>query len=81
MSLNYREKDALSNHIILIFLTLVILIPIIILLFNSVKPKAEFGFSPLGFPNEIRLMNYIFIQAKLVTKPATGPIIALFKQR
>ena len=46
MSLNYREKDALSNHIILIFLTLVILIPIIILLFNSVKPKAEFGFNP-----------------------------------
>lgn len=59
MSLNYREKDALSNHIILIFLTLVILIPIIILLFNSVKPKAEFGFNPLGFPNEIRLMNYV----------------------
>ena len=25
---------------------------------NSIKPSSEFGANPLGFPNEIRLMNY-----------------------
>ena len=52
------KKFPIANHIILSILALTIILPITILLFNSVKPKAEIGINPLGFPNEIRLRNY-----------------------
>ena len=52
------RKLPISNHVILTILALSIILPIAILFFNSIKPRAEIGLNPLGFPNEIRLENY-----------------------
>ncbi len=54
----YNKKGALFNHLILILLSLSIILPLVVLFFNSLKPQAELGVNPLGFPNEIRLENY-----------------------
>ncbi|OUV97799.1 MAG: hypothetical protein CBD02_02530 [Candidatus Pelagibacter sp. TMED142] len=54
----YNKKGALFNHLILILLSLSIILPLVVLFFNSLKPQAELGANPLGFPNEIRLENY-----------------------
>lgn len=57
-SMIYNKKGALFNHLILILLSLSIILPLVVLFFNSLKPQAELGANPLGFPNEIRLENY-----------------------
>lgn len=54
----FKQKAAITNHIILIILALTIILPILVLVFNSIKPQAEFGTNPLGFPHKPRLMNY-----------------------
>ena len=51
-------KAAIGNHVILMLLALIIILPILVLLFNSIKPDEEFGVNPLGFPQTVRLMNY-----------------------
>ncbi len=52
------KKFPIANHVILSILALIIILPVTILLFNSVKPKAEIGINPLGFPHEMRFQNY-----------------------
>ena len=54
----HRKRNVFFNHLILITLSLTIVLPLAILFFNSIKPQAELGINPLGFPSEIRLMNY-----------------------
>ena len=54
----FKKREGLFNHIILMILAMTIILPLLVLLFNSVKPQSEFATNPLGFPNEIRLMNY-----------------------
>ena len=54
----FRQRSSYINHAILIFMALTIILPLLVLAFNSIKPSSEFGANPLGFPNEIRLMNY-----------------------
>ena len=53
-----KTKAAIGNHVILMLLALIIILPILVLLFNSIKPDEEFGVNPLGFPETVRLMNY-----------------------
>ena len=55
---SFKTRDKIFNHVILILLSLSIILPLAVLFFNSIKPQAELGINPLGFPNEIRLMNY-----------------------
>ena len=54
----FKKREGLFNHIILMILAMTIILPLLVLLFNSIKPQSEFATNPLGFPNEIRLMNY-----------------------
>ena len=54
----FRQRSSYVNHVILFSFALVIILPCLVLIFNSIKPSSEFGANPLGFPNEIRLMNY-----------------------
>ena len=56
--LSQRNQGNIFNHTILILLSLSIILPLAVLFFNSIKPQSEFGMNPLGFPYEIRLMNY-----------------------
>ena len=53
-----KLRGAISNHIILMVLALTIILPIMVLVFNSIKPDEEFGINPLGFPETVRVMNY-----------------------
>ena len=53
-----KLRGAVSNHIILMVLALTIILPIMVLVFNSIKPDEEFGINPLGFPEKVRVMNY-----------------------
>ncbi len=57
-TISYSNRDKIFNHMILILLSLSIILPIAVLFFNSIKPHVELGTNPLGFPSEIRLMNY-----------------------
>ena len=54
----FKRNEGIFNHIILMILALTIILPLSVLFFNSIKPQSEFGTNPLGFPKEIRLMNY-----------------------
>ena len=54
----FKKREGLFNHLILMILAMTIILPLLVLLFNSKKPQSEFATNPLGFPNEIRLMNY-----------------------
>ena len=54
----FKKREGLFNHLILMILAMTIILPLLVLLFNSIKPQSEFGTNPLGFPKEIRLMNY-----------------------
>ena len=54
----FRQRSSYINHSILFFMALTIILPLLVLIFNSIKPVEEFGSNPLGFPSEIRLMNY-----------------------
>jgi len=54
----FKKREGLFNHLILMILAMTIILPLLVLLFNSIKPQSEFATNPLGFPNEIRLMNY-----------------------
>jgi raffinose/stachyose/melibiose transport system permease protein len=53
-----RAQSTIPNYIILMLLTFFALIPIVILLMNSVKSTPEIGRNPLGFPQKIILENY-----------------------
>lgn len=46
------------NHTILIILVAFALLPILVMVFNSLKTNAEIGLNPLGLPSEIHLENY-----------------------
>ena len=54
----FRQRSSYINHVILFTFALVIILPCLVLIFNSIKPTSEFGSNPLGFPKEIRIMNY-----------------------
>tara|TARA_B100001175_G_scaffold9539_1_gene7537 strand:- start:99 stop:941 length:843 start_codon:yes stop_codon:yes gene_type:complete len=54
----FRQRSSYINHVILFSFALVIILPCLVLIFNSIKPTSEFGSNPLGFPNDIRIMNY-----------------------
>ena len=56
--LKTKNRGKIVNHVILILLSLSIILPLLVLFFNSIKPQAELGINPLGFPSEVRLMNY-----------------------
>jgi len=53
-----RAQSTIPNYIILVLLTLFALVPIVILLMNSVKSTPEIGRNPLGFPQNVILENY-----------------------
>ena len=55
---NFRRKEAIPNHFILILFALLAVLPILVLFFNSIKPFSEFGLNPLGPPSEVRLQNF-----------------------
>ena len=49
----YRSREVISNYIILIIFALIAILPLAVLIFNSIKPQMEFGVNPLGPPSEI----------------------------
>ena len=53
-----RVQSTLPNYIILVLLTFFALVPIVILLMNSVKSTPEIGRNPLGFPQKVIWENY-----------------------
>ena len=58
MTRRSREPNSIFNHVILILLAAFALTPMFVLLFNSVKTRAEIGQNPLGPPQEIHLENF-----------------------
>ena len=64
----FRQRSSYINHSILFFMALTIILPLLVLIFNSIKPVEEFGTNPLGFPSEIRLMNYQEVVLKTFVK-------------
>lgn len=57
----FKEKRPpllVFNHTVLVLMVAFALLPILVLLFNSVKTNAEIGLNPLGFPSEIHLENF-----------------------
>jgi raffinose/stachyose/melibiose transport system permease protein len=53
-----RAQSTIPNYIILLLLTFFALVPIVILLMNSVKSTPEIGRNPLGLPQHVILGNY-----------------------
>lgn len=59
MSLSkFKKRNALFNHFVLMLLALSIILPILILFFNSLKPQSELLTNPLGAPMTLRFTNY-----------------------
>ncbi|PPR49716.1 MAG: L-arabinose transport system permease protein AraQ [Alphaproteobacteria bacterium MarineAlpha5_Bin5] len=54
----YRRSELISNYTILTILALFSFLPILLLFFNSIKAQEEFGINPLGFPSQIRFLNF-----------------------
>lgn len=54
-----RAPSTVPNYAILSLLALFALVPILVLLMNSLKTTAEIGRNPLGFPEEMRWENFI----------------------
>ena len=55
---NFRKKEAIPNHIILLIFASIAIFPLLVLVFNSVKPFNEFGLNPLGPPSTLRFDNF-----------------------
>jgi raffinose/stachyose/melibiose transport system permease protein len=53
-----REPAVRLNHVVLATLALVAMYPLVVLVFNSVKTRQEYGANPLGPPAEVRLRNF-----------------------
>jgi len=53
-----RHKFRALNHVILIFLTAFAIIPIAILVMNSMKTQTQIGQNPIGLPTELHFENY-----------------------
>lgn len=53
-----RHRPLILNHGILILLVAFALLPLLVLVFNSVKSNAEIGLNPLGIPQSIHLENF-----------------------
>ena len=51
-------KPKRFNHVMLVILTAIAIVPIMILIMNSFKTQAEIGTNPLGFPSSIGFENY-----------------------
>ena len=54
----FKNTRALYNHFVLMLLALSIILPILILFFNSLKPQSELLTNPLGAPMTLRFTNY-----------------------
>lgn len=54
----FKKRNALFNHFVLMLLALSIILPILILFFNSLKPQSELLTNPLGAPMTLRFTNY-----------------------
>ena len=54
----FKKRSALFNHFVLMLLALSIILPILILFFNSLKPQSELLTNPLGAPMTLRFTNY-----------------------
>lgn len=53
-----REVSLIPNYLILVLLTIFAIGPIMVLVFNSFKSRAEIGSNPLGFPREFVWGNF-----------------------
>jgi raffinose/stachyose/melibiose transport system permease protein len=54
----HREPSTLINHIVLGLLAAFALYPLVVLGFNAIKTRQNYGANPLGPPDEIRLENF-----------------------
>lgn len=53
-----RKQSTLPNHIILMVLAFIALMPILTLFMNAFKTTAEIGINPLGIPQEWHVANF-----------------------
>ena len=72
-----RKASLLPNYVILTLLALFSLLPILTLVFNSLKSGPEVGRNPLGFPEQLRWENYreAWVQARLATTMRNSAIL------
>jgi raffinose/stachyose/melibiose transport system permease protein len=54
-----RTVSTIPNYVILTLLAAFSILPVIMLVINSVKTTSEIGRNPFGLPQEIRLQNYV----------------------
>lgn len=53
-----RPPLLIFNHVVLVAMVAFAILPLLVLVFNSLKSNAEIGRNPLGFPSEIHLENF-----------------------
>ena len=52
----FRQRSSYINHAILIFMALTIILPLLVLAFNSIKPSSEFGALTYDMWRAVRLV-------------------------
>ena len=64
-----RRESLLPNYIVLTLYLIFAMVPLLILLFNSLKSRPEIANNPLGIPHEIHLENFVnaWVQGKFGT--------------
>lgn len=74
-----RQKLLVFNHFILLLLVAFAALPLLVLLFNSVKSNAEIGLNPLGFPQSFHLENFsnAWVQGEFATTVGNSVILVV----
>jgi raffinose/stachyose/melibiose transport system permease protein len=74
-----RQKLLVLNHFILLLLVAFAALPLLVLLFNSVKSNAEIGLNPLGFPQSFHLENFsnAWVQGEFATTVGNSVILVV----
>src|SRR5690606_9735313 len=74
-----RQKLLVFNHFILLLLVAFAALPLLVLLFNSVKSNAEIGLNPLGFPQSLHFENFAnaWVQGEFSTTVGNSVILVV----
>jgi raffinose/stachyose/melibiose transport system permease protein len=72
-----RHQTSLTNHAILILFTLFAVLPLLVLVFNSVKSRPELANNPIGLPKVIHIENFLtaWVQGNFIVTVRNSAIL------